>query len=132
VNDTLFKLVDVIQSSTDFVDKGWGYFSTVTLATIVLMYGSDRVRKNRALRLIVASVYFVFAIGNGVAIARAQGAAIRWIMLFNEELAKVTPPLPVEPIIAFPIWQLVLLHSAISLAVIVMILFANKVHISSS
>jgi hypothetical protein len=132
VNDTLFKLVDVIQRSTEFVDKGWGYFSTVTLATVALMYGSDRVRKNRELRLIVALVYLVFAIGNSVAIARAQGAATRWIMLFNDELAKVTPPLPIAPMIPFPVWQLVLLHAAISLAVIVMILLANKVRISPS
>ena len=132
MNDSLFKLVDVIQRSTEFVDRGWGYFSTVTLATIALMFGSDRVRKNRELRVIVASVYLVFAIGNSVAIAHAQGAAIRWIMLFNEELAKMAHPLPIEPITPFPIWQLVGLHSAISLAVIVLILLANKVHISSS
>lgn len=131
MNDTLFKLVDVMQRSTEFVDKGWGYYSTVTLATVALMFGSDRVRHNRTLRLIVASVYIVFATGNCVAIARAQATAIRWIMLFNQELARVTPPLPIEPMTPFPIWQLVLLHSAISIAVVVMILLANKVRIPS-
>lgn len=127
--ENLFKIVDLVQRSTEFVDKGWGYFSTVTLACVALMFGSDRARLSKQLRIIVALGYSVFAIGNCLAIVRAQKGATRWKSMFNLELSKINPPLPLEPMNPFPVWQLVLLHAILSVFVVVVILLSHRVKI---
>ena len=132
MNENILKLVDVVQKSTEFVDKGWGYYSTVTSAVVALMLGSDRVRYSAHLRATVAIIYGIFAIGNCLAIVAAQKGAIRWITLFNIELTKLRPPLPIEPMNSFPIWQLVLLHVFISTGVIFLILLSHKIKLSSA
>jgi hypothetical protein len=131
MNETLFKLVDVVQRSTEFVDKGWSYYSTVTLAVLAIAYGSEKVRLTDALRRVIALGYLIFSLGNCAAIVRAQESAIRWITLFNGELQKVTPPLPIEPISPFPVWQLVVLHLSITVVVVIAILMAHRVKMAA-
>jgi len=125
--DGIFKIIDIVQRSTEFVDRGWSYHSTVTLAVVALVYGSEKVRLALSLRRIIAFGYSVFVAGNAVALARAQGSAIRWITLFNSELLKISPPLPITPIHPFPVWQVVSLQIAMSSVVVIAILFAGQI-----
>ena len=127
MNEAIFKLIEIVQRSTEFVDRSWSYYSTVTLAVLALVYGSEKVRLRASLRRIIAVGYCVFVIGNAVALANAQESAIRWITLFNSELAKISPPLPISPIHPFPVWQVVLLQVAISCVVVVAILLAGRI-----
>jgi hypothetical protein len=96
------------------------------------MFGSDRVRLSQQLRFIVALGYTVFAIGNGLAIARAQMGAIRLIELFNVELSKIQPPPPLQPMTPFPLWQLVLFQASLSVLVVAVILLSHRVRIEGS
>jgi len=127
MNEAIFKLIEIVQRSTEFVDRGWSYYSTVTLAVLALVYGSEKVRLTVSLRRIIAFGYCVFAAGNAVALARAQESAIRWITLFNSELAKVSPPPPITPMHPFPVWQVVSLQIAISCVVVIAILLAGRI-----
>lgn len=127
MNDDIFKIIEIVQRSTEFVDRGWSYYSTVTLAVLALVYGSEKVRLAIFLRRIIASGYCVFVAGNAVALARAEESAIRWITLFNSELEKISPPLPITPIHPFQVWQVVSLQMAISSVVVIAILFAGGI-----
>lgn len=127
MNEAIFKIIDIVQRSTEFVDRGWSYHSTVSLAVLALVYGSEKVRLTKSLRRIIAIGYCVFAAGNALALAHAQDSSIRWITLFNSELAKVSPPAPISPMHPFPVWQVTSLQVAISSVVVIAILFAGRI-----
>jgi hypothetical protein len=125
--DNFLKLVDVVQRATEFVDKSWSYHSTVTLAVLALVFGSEKIRLSPSIRGIVAAGYGIFAIGNCFSLSRAQEAAIRWITLLNAEIAKAPQSLPIAPLDPFPVWQIVLFQLSISSAVIIAVLLSGRI-----
>jgi len=132
MDESFLKLLEISQHQTELVDKGWQFFSTVTLAVLGVVLGADKFRTTKALRLIALGGYIVFAFGNLLAILRAQNGAIRYITLINREMVnqKLTEIVPLyDP---FPLWQLVLFHVAITCTVVVIIAFAHRIHIGRS
>jgi hypothetical protein len=125
--ENFLKLVDVVQRATEFVDKSWSYHSTVTLAVLALVFGSEKIRLSPAMRGIVAAGYGIFAIGNCFSLARAQEAAIRWITLLNAEIPRASQSLPIAPLDPFPVWQIVLFQLSVSSAVIIAVLLSGRI-----
>jgi hypothetical protein len=131
MDESLLKLIEISQHQTEIVDKAWQYFSTVTLAVLGIVIGADRVRTTTALRYITLVGYVVFAVGNLLALLRAQTGAIRYITLLNRELCARNLDTIVQLYDPFPLWQLVVFHSAITLSVAMLIALSNRIHIAA-
>lgn len=115
-----------MQKSAEAVDKGWAYYSTVTLGVLVIVFGAGRGTLSVSSRKIMVLGYIIFSIINCVAIVRAQSNAIRWITLFNMKLQEITPPLPIEKISPFPVSLIVFGYFSICAVIIVTIFSANR------
>ena len=132
MSDSFLKLIEIVQRQTELVDKGWAYYSTVTLAVLGIVIGADRIRATKALRFIVLGGYVVFAVGNLLAILQAQTGAIRYAALLNRQITieKLDGIIPfLNP---FPLWEIALFHLSIGLAVTLVIAYSNQIRISHS
>jgi len=65
-------LLDLYQTQYSQTDKLWGYFGTVTLAVLAFSLGSEKATKTIKESGLIIAGYFIFCIGNFMALSKAQ------------------------------------------------------------
>ncbi len=64
--------IQVYQTQYDQVDKVWGYFSAVTLATSGFVVGSDKATRSLVEPVAILVAYWFFCFGNHLALVSGQ------------------------------------------------------------
>jgi len=88
MDNYLIELIKIYQQQTEFVDKGWQYFSVVTLGIAGFTVGSEKLNLKFNHVTLLVSAYVVFCIGNLASILSAQNLAIKYSILINKQIQK--------------------------------------------
>ncbi|MEX2165022.1 MAG: hypothetical protein WD823_12375 [Sulfuricaulis sp.] len=123
MEEHLLKLMEIYQYQTELVDKGWQYFSIVTLGILGFTIGTEKLELRFTHKLLIVVGYIVFSVGNLIAILSAQRLAVRFTSLLNIEIQKLN----LEPLIGmykpFSVFQLAVFYISILIVVIGIVLY---------
>ena len=112
---TLFESIGLFQAQVSNMDSLWAYYSTATFAVLGFTIASEKATRSRNEILVIQLGYILFAIGNAAAIAAAQSA----LVILGEMVKSAGGTAGIA--IAFPVWQVMLFHTVVSVSVLVLI-----------
>ena len=108
--------IEIYQSQYSLVDSIWAYYATVTLAVLGYTIGSDRPTQKLLEFRAIQSAYFLFSLGNLIALIFAQSDLIR-ISKYIDTLGSGISfsPVGLEPMVVFHVFVTVSVIFALSL-----------------
>lgn len=98
LSEPLIKLMEIVQAQHDLADRGWAYFSTVSIAVVGFALTSDKLKASLALRVATVVGFAVFAVGNLRAVYMAQSNLSKYITLLNRMLAETKVDQVIDPL----------------------------------
>lgn len=81
MNEALINYITILQNQTNMIDKGWQFYSIVTLGLLGLIFGNERIKNSYRICIYLVIGYIVFCIGNLFAIIQAQNVYAKYCNL---------------------------------------------------